>query len=104
MYKMPAILYARDHAPNYTIPTELCTLDTCSITQGQLQYDPSLAGNAFFLALFCFLLLMQIFLGLFYRTWTYSIGLVCGIGLELCGYIGRLQMHYNPFIQTPFFM
>ncbi|CZR69887.1 related to RTA1 domain protein [Phialocephala subalpina] len=104
MSVIPVILYGRDHAPNYTIPTPLCTLDTCSITQGQLQYDPSLAGNVFFAALFTFFLVMHLVLGLYYRTWTYSIGMVCGLITELCGYIGRVQMHYNPFIQTPFFM
>lgn len=97
-------LLVRDHAPNYTIPTELCTLETCSITQAQLTYDPSLAGNVFFAALFALLLSIQIILGAYYRTWTFTIGLVGGLILEICGYIGRIQMHYNPFIQSPFFM
>lgn len=97
-------LLSRDHAPNYTIPTELCTLETCSITQGQVTYDPNLAGNIFYAALFGLLLVMQIILGIYYQTWTYAIGLVGGMALELCGYIGRVQMHYNPFIQSPFFM
>lgn len=97
-------LLIRDHAPNNSIPTELCTLQTCSITQAQLTYDPSLAGNVFFAALFGLLLAIQIILGIYYRTWAYSIGMVGGLILELCGYIGRIQMHYNPFIQSPFFM
>lgn len=98
-------LLTRDRSPNYTIPTELCTLQTCSIVlQSQLSYDPDLAGNVFFTALFGLLLTIQLFLGLYYRTWTYAIGTVCGLALELCGYIGRIQMHFNPFIQSPFFM
>lgn len=97
-------LLVRDVAPNYTIPTELCTLQTCSIAQAQLTYDPSLAGNVLFAALFGLLLSIQIILGIYYRTWAYTIGMVGGFGLELCGYIGRIQMHYNPFIETPFFM
>ena len=97
-------LLIHDHAPNYTIPTNECTLQTCSITQAQLTYDPSLAGNVFFAAFFSLLLSLQIILGIYYRTWTYSIGMVGGLILELCGYTGRIQMHYNPFIQSPFFM
>ena len=98
-------LIARDHAPNYTIPTELCTLQTCSIAlQSQLSYDPNFAGNVFFAALFGLLLVIQLLLGFYYRTWTYTIGTVCGLALELCGYIGRIKMHFNPFIQSPFFM
>jgi hypothetical protein len=97
-------LMARDHAPNYTIPTGLCTLQTCSITQAQLTYDPSLSGNIFLAPFFSLLLVLQLLLRVYYRTWTYSIGTVCGLTLELCGYTGRIQMHFNPFIQTPFFM
>ena len=97
-------LLIRDHAPNYTIPTELCTLQTCSITQAQLTYDPSLAANVFFAALFGLLLSSQILIGIYYRTWAYAIGMVGGLSLELCGYIGRIQMHYNPFIQSPSFI
>jgi hypothetical protein len=97
-------LLARDHPVNNSIPSQLCTLQTCSITQAQVTYDPNLAGNVFLAALFGLLLLAQILLGIYYRTWTYAIGLVGGLILELCGYIGRIQMHYNPFIQSPFFM
>lgn len=97
-------IFPRDHAPNYTIPTEQCTLQTCSIVQAQLTYDPSLGGNVFLASLFSLLLAMQLLLGIYYRTWTYSIGTVFGLALELCGYIGRIQMHFNPFIQSPFFM
>jgi hypothetical protein len=95
---------ARGHPANYSIPTYLCTLETCSITQAQLTYDPSLGGNVFLAVLFGLLLAIQILLGIYYRTWTYAIGLIGGSTLELCGYIGRIQMHYNPFIQSPFFM
>jgi hypothetical protein len=98
-------LMIRDHAPNYTIPNDLCTLQTCSVeTQAQLSYDPSLAGNAFYASLFGLLLFLQLLLGIYYRTWTYSIGTVFGLALELCGYIGRIKMHFNPFTQSPFFM
>jgi hypothetical protein len=99
------LILTRDHTPNFTIPTYLCTLDTCSVFyQAQLQYDPSLGGNVFFAALFSLLLCLHILLGIYYRTWSYGIGMVFGLSLELCGYIGRIQMHYNPFIQSPFFM
>jgi hypothetical protein len=97
-------LLVRDHAPNYTIPTELCTLETCSITQAQLTYDPNLGGNVFFAALFTLLLSLQLILGFYYRTWSFTTGMVGGLILEICGYTGRIQMHYNPFITSPFFM
>jgi hypothetical protein len=97
-------LSIHDHAPNFTIPTEECTLTTCSIIQAQLTYDPNLGGNLFFTVLFAFLLALHLLLGCYYRTWTYSIGTVFGLALEICGYVGRVKMHSNPFIQSPFFM
>ncbi len=103
-YPVINLLSPRDHAVNNSIPTEECTLDTCSIIQAQLTYDPSLAGNVIFAVLFGLLLSLHIILGTYYRTWGYTIGMVGGMILELIGYIGRIQMHYNPFIQQPFFM
>jgi hypothetical protein len=105
MASTAALLLTRDHTPNFTIPTYLCTLDTCSVYyQAQLQYDPSLGGNVSFAAIYGLLLFLHILLGIYYRTWSYSVSMVFGLSLELCGYIGRIQMHYNPFIQSPFFM
>jgi len=89
---------------NFTIPEYLCTLTTCSISRGQLTYDPSLAGNSLFLSIFVALLIIHIPLGIYYRTWTYAFGTTFGFALEISGYVGRIKMHFNPFIQSPFFM
>jgi hypothetical protein len=62
MASTAALLLTRDHTPNFTIPTYLCTLDTCSVYyQAQLQYDPSLGGNVSFAALYGLLLCLHIF-------------------------------------------
>jgi hypothetical protein len=100
-----AAIIIRDHPYNYTVnSSQECTLDTCSITQAQYTYDPSLSGNAFLAFFFGLLLIVQLPLGIYYRTIGFSVGTTVGFILEIIGYIGRVQMHFNPFIQQPFMM
>ena len=89
---------------NTSIPTDDCTLSTCSIEQAQLLYDPTLAGNALFLGLFSLFMALQLIAGIYYRTWGYLVGMFCGLVLEIIGYLGRVQMHFNPFLSNPFMM
>jgi hypothetical protein len=98
------LLFSRDHPANFSIPGEDCTLDTCSIIQAQILYDPSFAANTFFLAYFSVLLLAQIVLCVWYKTWGYSIGTVFGLALEVSGYVGRVQMSWNPFQESQFML
>ncbi|RAO64523.1 uncharacterized protein BHQ10_000535 [Talaromyces amestolkiae] len=82
--------------------TDLCTLDTCPLDWAQVDYVPSLPGNLIYVAIFGLALLLQIAFGVYYKTWTYMIAMIGGLVGEIIGYIGRVQMHYNPFPQTPF--
>ncbi|OCL07362.1 RTA1-domain-containing protein [Glonium stellatum] len=91
-------------AINTSIPNSDCTLSTCSIEQAQLLYDPTLTGNALFLGIFSLCLALQLIAGIYYRTWGYLVGMFCGLILEMVGYVGRVQMHFNPFLSNPFMM
>lgn len=84
--------------------TNLCTLDTCPLSLAEVRYIPSLGGNAFFVALFALLLAIQLGLGIYYKTWTYLIAISFGLLGEIIGYVGRVQMHFNPFLSNPFLM
>jgi hypothetical protein len=92
------------NASAFAIPPQQCTLETCTLAEAEVSYIPSLAGNAFFLAAFLVLLLVHTGLGVRYRTWGVLIGMFCGLVLEVIGYVGRVQMHYNPFKFDPFTM
>jgi hypothetical protein len=81
-----------------------CTLSTCPISLANVNYDPSLAGNALFLAIFALLLVIQAFQTFRYRTWSFSCAMMSGLVLEIIGYLGRVQMHFNPFDANPFLM
>jgi hypothetical protein len=87
-----------------TIETEYCTLQTCSLDYARIDYLPSLPANATYLSFFALILLAQIGLGCRYRTWGFMAGMFCGVLLEVLGYIGRVQMHYNPFKFNPFLL
>ena len=91
-------------ACNYTILQQDCTLQTCCLNQGTVDYIPTLAGNIIYAAIFVLLLALQLGLCLWYRTWTFMVGMVCGLLCEIIGYAGRIWMHYSIFDMNPFLM
>ena len=92
------------NGPQTFTDPELCTLQTCSLNQSNLDYIPTLAGNGLFTAIFGVLVLAQIFFGIRHRTCGFLVGMFSGLTLEILGYIGRIQMHFNPFTQDPFLL
>lgn len=84
--------------------SELCTLALCDLTLAHLNYLPSLTGNILFAILFGLTLNAQILLGLKYRTWGYTIAASLGMLTEIFGYVGRVLMHDNPFLDSYFLL
>jgi hypothetical protein len=91
-------------ACNYTILQQDCTLQTCCLNQGTVDYIPTLAGNITYATIFVLLLGLQLSLCLWYRMWTFMVGMVCGLLCEIIGYAGRIWMHYSIFDMNPFLM
>ena len=92
-------------APQPTITsTDQCTLDTCPLSEGDTHYLPNLGGNSFFIAVFALFIPVQLFLGIRHRTWGFLFGTICGLILEIIGYVGRLKIRDNPFIDEWFLM
>ncbi|GFF26712.1 sphingoid long-chain base transporter RSB1 [Aspergillus udagawae] len=87
---------------NTTNPSDYCTLGTCPLSLANFDYVPNLAGNVLYLALFGTMLVANLGLGIYYRTWGYLVGMIGGLALEVIGYVGRIQLHYNPFPFDPF--
>lgn len=81
-----------------------CTISTCPASFRQIEYTPNLAGNSFFLAIFCLCLVAQLFLGIRYKTWGFLAGMVGGLALEILGYVSRVKLHDNPFSDSWFKM
>lgn len=74
----------------------------CPVQGSIYGYYPSLAANAFFLAFFALFTLLNIGLGVHYRTWTFMIALALGCATEAVGYVGRILLHANPFSKPGF--
>lgn len=80
-----------------------CTYATCSVQEdGQIEYIPTLAGNAIYAGIFGLLLLAQTIIGVRSKTWGFLVGMACGIILEIIGYIGRVLLNDNVFEQNYF--
>ena len=83
--------------PEGYVENFICSLATCSVKQwGYVKYQPSIPGNALFLAIIVALVGAQIYLGVRYRT-----GGVCGamvVGRKLL--ITHLPIYSLPFSKT----
>lgn len=64
----------------------------CTIEGTLYGYYPSLGANAFFAAFFALCFIVQLVLGIRYKTWTYMIALCLGCAGEAVGYGGRIMM------------
>ena len=84
--------------------SQQCTLETCPMSYAHITYLPNLGGNAFYIALFALFIPVQCYLGIRHRTWGYLFGTICGLILEVLGYIARIYMRHNPFIDRWFIM
>ncbi|RMZ91265.1 hypothetical protein DV736_g1488, partial [Chaetothyriales sp. CBS 134916] len=85
------------------LPPDVCARTPwCLDENGQLDYIPNLAGNAFFLALFALAIPLQTGLAIRHKTWGYLVAMLGGIILEIVGYVGRLQLHDNIFNKNDF--
>lgn len=83
---------------------ELCTLALCDLTLAHFDYLPSLGGNALYATIFAGCLMIQLALGVKYRTWGFMTAAVLGMLTEIIGYVARIAMHSNPFTKTNFLM
>lgn len=88
---------------NATCPL-VCTLDTCPMACAQMDYRPNFAGNIIFAAIFGLLFVVQLGLGIKYKTWGFRVGMICGLLLEVVGYVGRIMLYNNPFDFNNFIM
>ena len=89
---------------NLNIEQYLCTLDTCCLAQSHFNYRPSFGGNVFFAVIFGVLILPQLALGIYYKTWGFAVAMFFGLALEVVGYASRVLLYNDPFSDNPFLM
>lgn len=81
-----------------------CTLDTCPIDWTLYQYRPSLPANSALLAAFSLLFIIQVYLGIRWRSWGFMTGMLLGCACEVVGYAGRILLWDDPFSYDAFMM
>ncbi|KAJ4349530.1 uncharacterized protein N0V89_008146 [Didymosphaeria variabile] len=69
----------------------------CPVEETLYGYYPNLGWNAFFVGFFGLCCIINLALGIRYRTWTYMIALCLGCAAEAAGYYGRVMMNHNPY-------
>ncbi|KAL4926414.1 RTA1 domain-containing protein [Aspergillus undulatus] len=74
----------------------------CPVEATTYGYYPNFGGNVFFAVWFGLLGLIQLGVGVYYRSWTIMIALAVGALMELAGYIGRILMNDNPWNSDAF--
>jgi hypothetical protein len=98
----PAIA-ARDRTrPSYRTCHEVSP--ECPVAATTYGYYPELAPNAFLLAFFALLFVGSLGIGVWSKTWTYTLALGGGTLLEALGYLGRVMQHSNPWKKAAFEM
>ncbi|KAF3931425.1 hypothetical protein ABW19_dt0202265 [Dactylella cylindrospora] len=76
---------------------ELCTYDTCPVSDSMFVYKPSLGFNAALLALFAVSTIGFVGVGVWKKTWGFLVAMTLGGVLEVVGYIGRVGASSDPF-------
>jgi hypothetical protein len=80
----------------------LCNPSICDLSLAQVEYIPSIGGNALYIAIFAICLALQIYFGIRYKTWGYMVATISGFALEIIGYAGRVMLWQNPFDNNSF--
>jgi hypothetical protein len=76
--------------------------DLCPVEGTIYGYFPSLPANAFFAGFFGIAMIINIFFGIKYKTWTYMVAVALGCLAECGGYVGRVLMNNNPWNDMAF--
>jgi len=67
-------------------------------------YTPDLAVNCFFAGFFGAVCLVNLFVGIKYKTWSYMVAVGLGCLGECLGYVGRIIMNNNPYDNDGFIL
>lgn len=90
--------------PQPTVQPQGCEFvnATCPVEATIYGYYPSLPANAFFAGFFGLAMLVNLFFGIRYKTWTYMVAVSLGCFAECVGYVGRVMMNNNPWNDLAF--
>lgn len=81
-----------------------CTIAHCPVELSVYGYRPSLAASGALIALYGICMIIQIALGLRYKSWWFMACMILGCIDEILGYGGRIMYWQNPWDNAGFIM
>ena len=88
----------KDYFSNGTlIPYSECTLQNCDLSRSPFDYPPLVSAAVAYLVYFAIFFVAHIFLGIWYKTWSFLAGVFSYLLIFLLGYVAVVKLHFNPF-------
>lgn len=81
-----------------------CTISVCPVELSVYGYRASLPFSIVLIILYALCAVVQLWLGIKYRTWGFLSCILLGCVTEILGYIGRILMWQNPWNDAGFIM
>jgi hypothetical protein len=81
-----------------------CTVSTCPLDLSTYGYRPSLGASGALIGLYAICLIVQLGLGIRYRSWWFMGCMILGCFCEIIGYVGRILYWNNPWDDAGFIM
>lgn len=81
-----------------------CTLSVCPLDQSIYGYRPTLPGSAVLIALYGICAIIQLAMGIRYKTWGFMTVMFLGCLDEILGYVARIMYNQNPWNGSSFVM
>ncbi|KAK4502097.1 hypothetical protein PRZ48_007908 [Zasmidium cellare] len=81
-----------------------CTISTCPVELSVYGYRASLPFSILVIVLYAIVAIIQLWLGIRYRVWGFMSCMLLGCITEIIGYVGRIMMWDNPWMDSGFIM
>lgn len=81
-----------------------CTVSVCPVDLSVYGYRPSLPFTSALIGLYAIAVVIQLALGLRYKSWGFMSAMILGCLDEILGYVGRIILYQNPWNHSGFIM
>lgn len=79
-----------------------CTLAVCPLDESIYGYRPTLPGSIIVIVIYGIVAILQLALGIRYKTWGFMAAMVLGCIDEIIGYVMRIKEYQNPWDGSAF--
>ena len=80
-----------------SIPSSECSLQICDLSRSHFAYPPAYPAAEAYIIYFALFLILQIGLGVWYKTWRLIVGAFSCFLLYMLGFIAAAKLSADPF-------